>query len=192
METIFVVPAEPKPPPGPDSLAAVRERVRPCIQCGTCTASCPNAFAMDLAPRQMWRLVLMGQEDAVLESKTFALCSACYTCTLRCPRGLPLTEAIGELKRLAARRDIPKHRSGAAFYQSFMESVRRHGRVDEMEFMGVYFLRMKNPLLPLRFTGLGLRLLRKGKVVPSIPWPGRGESPLEPIFRKVEEMEAGA
>jgi heterodisulfide reductase subunit C len=58
--------------------------------------------------------------------------------------------------------------------------------------MSVYFLRMKNPLLPLRFTGLGLRLLRKGKVVPSIPWPGRGESPLEPIFRKVEEMEAGA
>jgi len=147
---------------------------------------------MDLAPRQMWRLVLMGQEDAVLESKTFALCSACYTCTLRCPRGLPLTEAIGELKRLAARRDIPKHRSGVRFYQSFMESVRRRGRVDEMEFMSVYFLRMKNPLLPLRFTGLGLRLLRKGKVVPSIPRPGRGESPLEPIFRKVEEMEAGA
>ncbi len=25
---------------------AIREQLRPCIQCGTCTGSCPNAFAM--------------------------------------------------------------------------------------------------------------------------------------------------
>lgn len=172
-------------------LEAVREKVRPCIQCGTCTASCPNAFAMDLTPRHMWRLVLMGQEEAVFASKTFILCSACYTCTLRCPRGLPLTEAIGDLKQIAARQDMPKYRGSVRFYQSFMDSVRRHGRVDEMEFMSVYFMRMKNPMLPFRFSGLGMRLMGKGKVKPGIPSFAKGGGPLEPIFKKVEEMEAG-
>ena len=47
---------EAKPPP-PDVLATVQEMVRACIQCGTCTASCPNEFAMDHTPRKLWRMV---------------------------------------------------------------------------------------------------------------------------------------
>jgi len=31
-------------------LNRVKEMVQACIQCGTCTASCPNAFAMDHPP----------------------------------------------------------------------------------------------------------------------------------------------
>jgi len=75
-------------PAGPDaeSLADVRRMLQACIQCGTCSASCPNEFAMDLTPRRLWRLVLMGQTETVLASRTFSLCSACYTCPLRCPR----------------------------------------------------------------------------------------------------------
>ena len=191
METTQAVKTEADIRPHSLLLDAVREKVRACIQCGTCTASCPNCFAMDLTPRYMWRLVLMGQEEAVFGSKTFMLCSACYTCTLRCPRGLPLTEAIGDLKQIAARQDIPKHRGSTRFYKSFMESVRRHGRVDEMEFMSIYFMRMKNPMLPLRFSGLGMRLMKKGKISAGIPSFGKGGGPLEPIFKKVEEMEAG-
>ena len=42
-------------------LAAVGDMVKACIQCGTCTASCPNAFAMDLTPRQLWRMVSLGK-----------------------------------------------------------------------------------------------------------------------------------
>ena len=66
-------------------LADVREMVQACIQCGTCTASCPNEFAMDLTPRRLWRMVLMDRTEAIFSSKTFILCSNCYTCTLRCP-----------------------------------------------------------------------------------------------------------
>jgi len=39
------------PEPVIDSLATIRNMVSACIQCGTCTGSCPNAFAMDLTPR---------------------------------------------------------------------------------------------------------------------------------------------
>lgn len=51
-------------------LAPVQEMVRPCIQCGTCTGSCPNEFAMDYTPRQLWRLVLLGLKDEIFQSKT--------------------------------------------------------------------------------------------------------------------------
>ena len=175
--------------PAPEALQAIQEKIRACIQCGTCTGSCPNAFAMDRTPRQMWRLVLTGRKEAIFSSQTFALCSTCYACTLRCPRGLSLTEAIGRLKQIAAKERLPLYKKSVRFYKSFLSSVRRHGRVREMEFMTLYFMSMKNPFLPLKFSYLGIRLMGKGKV--SVQVPSRGKRPLENLFQKVEELEAG-
>jgi heterodisulfide reductase subunit C len=171
-----------------DVLDTVREMVQACIQCGTCTGSCPNAFAMDLVPRRLWRLVLSGSAGEIFASKSFALCSVCYTCTLRCPRGLPLTEAMSRLKQAASRKGLAAHRTSTHFYLAFLESVRRHGRVREMEFMTLYFSSLKNPLLPFRFAPLGIKLVAKGKV--PLQLPAKGESPLAALFRKVEELEA--
>lgn len=173
--------------PIPDPMAPIKEMVQTCIQCGTCTGSCPNAFAMDHTPRKMWRMVLLGQKDAIFRSKTFILCSACYYCTLRCPRGLPLTEAMGALKQIASRENLTQYKQSTLFYKKFMDSVRRHGRVREMEFMSLYFASMRNPLVPLRFAPLGMKLMAKRKI--SLQFPSKGKAPLESIFRKVEEME---
>ena len=171
----------------PDPLAPIQEMVRTCIQCGTCTGSCPNAFAMDQTPRRLWRMVLMGQKDVIFQSKTFALCSSCYYCTLRCPRGLLLTEAMGALKQIASRENLAKYRQSSLFYKSFIKSVRNHGRVREMEFMTLYFTSMKNPFVPFRFAALGMRLMLKKKI--SLQIPSKGKRPLEAIFRKIEELE---
>jgi heterodisulfide reductase subunit C len=171
-----------------DLLREIRAMVSACIQCGTCSGSCPNAHAMDYTPRQLWRMVQMGEQDRIFESKTFALCSACYTCSLRCPRGLPLTDAMAALKQAAARANVPAFRSSARFYRSFLESVRRHGRVRESEFMTLYFLAMKNPLLPMKFAPLGLKLMGKGKLQMALP-TGAGRGTLKAIFDKVAEVE---
>lgn len=171
----------------PDPLAPIQEMVQTCIQCGTCTGSCPNAFAMDRTPRQLWRMVLMGQKDVIFQSKTFALCSSCYYCTLRCPRGLLLTEAMGALKQIASRENLAKYRQSSLFYKSFIKSVRNHGRVREMEFMTLYFTSMKNPFVPFHFASLGMRLMLKKKI--SLQIPSKGKRPLEAIFRKIEELE---
>ena len=171
----------------PNGLQSVQEMVKSCIQCGTCTASCPNATAMDLTPRQLWRNVLMERPEDVFNSKTFTLCSACYYCTLRCPRGLPLTEAMGGLKQIAAQKNVKSHKHSIQFYQSFMDSVRRHGRVHEMEFMTLFFVGIKNPLLPLKFAPLGCRLMAKGKVPFEIP--SKEPNALSAIFKKVDQME---
>ncbi len=171
-------------------LASIREKVKACMQCGTCTASCPNAFAMDLTPRHMWRLVLVGEAEAVFQSHTFLLCSACYTCSLRCPRGLPLTDAMSELKQAAARKGLPEHTESTAFYRCFMESVRRHGRVNEMGFISAYFraLMFRKPLTPLQYTPMGMRLMAKGKL--GRHGGGGSRRSLEALFRKAHTMEA--
>ena len=171
-------------------LKSVREMVQTCMQCGTCTASCPNAFAMDYTPRYLWRLVLMDKTDEIFQSKTFTLCSSCYYCTLRCPRGLELTDAMALLKQIAARQGLSQYKQSSLFYKNFMESVRRHGRVREMEFMTLYFITMKNPLVPLRFMPLGMKLMSKGKV--SVKNPLKRSGALNAVFKKVEELEAGS
>ena len=50
------------------ALNDVQRLIRPCIQCGTCTGSCPNALEMDLTPRKMWRLVLFDRFEEVMAS----------------------------------------------------------------------------------------------------------------------------
>ena len=170
--------------PPPDVLAPVQEMVRACIQCGTCTASCPNEFAMDHTPRKLWRMVLMGLKDQIFQSKTFTLCSNCYYCTLRCPRGLPLTEAMDALKQIAARESLAKYRQSTLFYKHYLRCVRRNSRD---KFMAFYFAALRNPFIPLQFAALGARLMLKRKVSMALPLKAR--RPLESIFRKVEALE---
>jgi heterodisulfide reductase subunit C2 len=174
-------------------LDQIKEMVLPCIQCGTCTASCPNAFAMDYTPRQLWRLVQTGMVDKIFASKTFIMCSSCYYCTLRCPRGLPLTKAMSLLTQMSRNLNPEPFRKSHLFYQEFIQSVRRHGRVNESEFMSLFFLSMKNPVLPFDYASLGIKLLKKRKV--SIPVAGllkKDPNGLGKIFDKVKELEEQA
>ncbi len=169
-------------------LSGIRDRLNACIQCGTCTGSCANSHAMDLVPRQIWRMIQMGLEDEVMESKTFWLCSNCYTCTLRCPRGLPLTEAMNSLKHAALLTGRLKDRRSPLFYRAFMDIVRRYGRVRETELMVRYFAALKNPWVPFGFAPLGWKLLRKGKLdlkMPRLTHKGK----LDAIMDKVQELE---
>ena len=168
-------------------LDPIRENLLACIQCGTCTGSCPNADEMDLTPRHMWRLAILGRLERIMASRTFILCSDCYTCTLRCPRGLPLTEAMEALKGIAFARREKRHRGPRLFYEQFMQTVRRHGRIHEMAFMTRYFTAMANPAVPLKFAPLGLKLMGKGKVELGLgDHGGRG---LGALFDKVAELD---
>lgn len=175
----------------PDSLAEIRHMVQSCIQCGTCTGSCPNAFAMDHTPRQLWRMVLMGRKDEIFHSKTFSLCSSCYNCKLRCPRGLELTKAMHGLKMIAMRENIPQYKETTQFYKNFMNSVMRHGRVHETEVMTKYLFSMepKHPLALLKFAPLGLKLLSRGKL--AFHLTSKGDVPLDKMYNKVKELESG-
>ena len=82
------------------------EKLFSCMQCGTCSSSCPTAYAMDYTPRQLWQMMRLGMEDEVLNSQTFWLCTACKSCQVRCPRGISLTDTMLALKEYATRKGI--------------------------------------------------------------------------------------
>jgi len=174
--------------PTDETLAPVREMIQSCIQCGTCTGSCPNEFAMDHTPRELWRMVMMGQKKEIFRSQTFELCSSCYSCTLRCPRGLPLTDAMHQLKLIAIRDDMPEYKESNLFYKSFLNSIARHGRVREANMMTQYFLSLIDPMVMLKFASLGLKLIARRKL--AFHWGSKGARPLSAIFNKVKEVEA--
>jgi heterodisulfide reductase subunit C len=169
------------------ALAPARETLRSCMQCGSCTATCASAYAMDYTPRQLWHMARLGFKDEVLNSKTLWLCSTCYSCTLRCPRDLPLTETIGTLKRLEVQEHIRGYKESRNFYQAFMETVRSYGRTNEVEIMVRYFL-TTNPLLAVDYVPLALAMLRHRKVglsLPRVAGPGK----LDRLFERVKELE---
>jgi len=96
---------------------------------------------------------------------------------------------MGALKRLAVAQGIVKYKKSSNFYRVFMDTVKRYGRVREMEFINRYFLSLKNPFLPLGFTSLGLKLMKKGKI--SLQPPKLfGEGRFDRLYQKVEELEA--
>lgn len=172
----------------PDPLSAVLEQVKGCMQCGTCTGSCVNASEMDYTPRELWRMVQLGLKEEIFASRTFWLCSSCYYCTLRCPRGLKLTETMGALKRLAMAEGRLKEKKSTRFYHAFLDNVRRYGRVREMDMMTRYFISLKNPITPMGFTPLGVKLMAKGKIsaqMPNLFSAGK----MDAIYRKVRELE---
>lgn len=77
------------------------QKLATCMQCGTCSASCPAAELMDYAPRQLWELVRLGLRDQVMNSRTFWLCTQCYACQVRCPRGIHISETMRNLREWA-------------------------------------------------------------------------------------------
>lgn len=82
------------------------EKLRTCIQCGSCTASCPTASLMSMSPRQLWGLVRLGLKDEALQSQTYWLCTTCRACAAHCPRGIPLSDTMIGLKACAVREGL--------------------------------------------------------------------------------------
>jgi heterodisulfide reductase subunit D len=74
------------------------EKLATCLQCGTCSSSCPTYFAMDIPPRKLWRMVSLGMRDQIAQSSTFWLCTACNSCTVRCPRGIPVADCMRQVR----------------------------------------------------------------------------------------------
>ena len=173
-----------------DQVAPDRGKIFTCIQCGTCTASCPVAYAMDYTPRQLWRLIQLGLKEEVLSSNSFWLCTACYSCTLGCLRGIACTETMFTLKRMSVKAGMEKMSSSARFYEAFRDTVRRHGRLHEIELMTTYFSRAKR-LGALDYCRLGFTLWRKGKMpLDTSTVNVKALNQIEAIYRKVEELEA--
>lgn len=140
------------------------ENLNLCIQCGTCSGSCPNVEYMSYSPRQIIAMVRADQCDDVLCSNSMWVCASCYLCTVRCPRNVKITELMHALESIALKRGLAnKNSSTPTMYKTFVDSIMRNGRVHELGFM-IHFYLKSNLLQSFKNTSLGVKLLIHGRL----------------------------
>lgn len=140
------------------------DKIKLCLQCGTCTGTCPVSYAMDITPRQMIALFRAGQIEDILRSRAIWLCASCYSCTVRCPVGIQVTDTLYALKRIAMEKRIyplrfPVHTLSKAFTQS----VYKYGRNFELGLGIKYFFSTDIVKLFSNFR-FGLAMIRRGRL----------------------------
>src|SRR4030043_1247115 len=140
------------------------EKINLCIQCGTCSASCPNANKMDYTPRELIAMARAGMREEVLSSNSMWLCLSCYMCTVRCPRGIVPTYIMHALEHLAMLRGLSSKRTRTPIlYKVFSDTVYSSGHIPRLGCMTRFYLRV-NPFSALKNTPVGLALVRHGRM----------------------------
>lgn len=163
-------------------------RISRCLQCGTCTGSCPVSYAMDLSPRELIARFRAGDIRSILSSRTIWLCASCYACTVRCPSGIKVTDIIYAVKRMALARGIrPSQYPTFAVAESFVDMVEKYGRNNEPRFM-LQFFRRAGIHRAFGTIPLALRLLAKGRIGFGVSRI-RDLEGLRRILRRAEQME---
>jgi len=163
------------------------ERILECIQCGSCAGGCPTLFAMDYSPMQIIKMINLGMKEEILSSSTIWLCSSCYTCAARCPRDVSFATLAMSLKNKAIRENLVKDDSKVKFHKSFFQVVDKYGRSYEPELF-LSILNIRDVKGVLRNAGLGIRLLKKGKM--KIKAPKTEQHPWQKdMIEKTDEKE---
>jgi heterodisulfide reductase subunit C len=155
------------------------EKIQNCIQCGTCTGTCPVSYMMDITPRETVALFRAGHLEDILHSRTIWLCASCYYCRVRCPSGILVTDMLYALKRLAMESKIyPPKFPVYALSNAFISNIYKYGRNFELGLALKYFLKA-DPKKLLSNANFGLTLFRKGRM-----------SVLPKSIKKVKEVRA--
>jgi quinone-modifying oxidoreductase, subunit QmoC len=162
------------------------EKIKDCIQCGTCSGSCPVSWAMEETPRQIFAMIRAGMRDQILDSLTIWTCASCYQCVARCPQEIKITDIMYMLKRMAIRENRQRSRKAGAFAKNFVDIVTRYGRNREAELLVRYTL-ATNPLGGIAQAPVGMALFARGRM----PLGGgkvRDIEGLRKIVKKAQEL----
>jgi heterodisulfide reductase subunit C len=161
-------------------------KVGACFQCHKCSTGCPIGPDMELLSSQVMRLIHLGDEKKVLESRDIWLCASCEACTTRCPMQIDIAAVMDSLRIMAVERKAGmSYARGEQFNRSFLGSVRRHGRVYELGMMAAYKLRSGDLLADADKTG---QLMAKGKLS-LLPKRSGSAAEVHEVFRRSREEE---
>jgi len=140
------------------------EKIKNCLQCGTCTGSCPISYMMDITPREVVGLFRAGRIEEILKSRTIWICASCYACRVRCPQGILVTDLLYALKRLAMEKQVyPSDFPVYALSKSFIDNVYKYGRNHELGLVAKYLVRV-DPLKLLANATFGLSMMKRGRL----------------------------
>jgi quinone-modifying oxidoreductase subunit QmoC len=142
---------------------AYGEKLYSCIQCGTCSASCPVSHWMDFTPRRVIALIQAGYKEEVLECFTIWLCASCYACTVDCPKQIKITDVMYALRQEALEHAGYRKRFPIpVLAREFFKQVLKNGRNSESHLMLNLYMKT-NPFKLLKMVKVGLGLLRTGR-----------------------------
>jgi heterodisulfide reductase subunit C len=132
------------------------------------------------------RLVQLGDREAALTVNTPWVCASCLACSTRCPREVEIAGVMEALRILARRerRRLPEP-NVAKFHDIFVDSIRRHGRLNEFELAMRYKLASLNLFSDIR---AGVAMMLQGKLA-LLPHRVKGLEQVRGIFRRVREAE---
>jgi len=139
------------------------EKIKDCLQCGTCSGSCPVAWAMEETPRQIFAMIRAGMRDRILESLTIWTCASCYQCAQRCPQQIKITDIMYILKRMAIRENRERSKRARALSKLFVEIVNKYGRNRETALM-TRFMLSTNPWGAIAAAPIALALRTHGRL----------------------------
>ncbi|MBM3125404.1 MAG: 4Fe-4S dicluster domain-containing protein [Chloroflexi bacterium] len=157
-----------------------------CIQCGTCSGTCPVAGFMDHSPRQIIAMINAGMKEEVMNSNTFWYCASCYHCTVRCPQEINITGLMYAMKRYSIWKGKYKEGLiGPTFSEAFVKMIVRTGRsfepvlapsyifsfnmrgfLQEVQNATELMLKGRLPLLPARIKRLEKFRSVIGRIIP--------------------------
>lgn len=150
------------------------EPITNCLQCGTCSGTCPAVEFMDHTPRQIIGMIRADLKDEVLTSNTYWTCASCYHCSVRCPADIDIADMMYALKRYSMwKGKYAEGLIGPAFSEAFVKMIVNSGRSFEPLLAATYLpkfsaqniiqeglmatglvLSGKMPLLPKKIKGL--------------------------------------
>lgn len=140
-------------------------KIDKCIQCGTCSSSCPMAEYMDYPPRKIIAMIKAGYKEEVLGSFTPWLCASCYSCQVRCPSDIKITDVMYSLKRMAIdAKSYPKKLTVPVLAREMHRMIAKNGRSSELWLVLNMYLKMKDPIGPFSYTGTGINLMKTGRL----------------------------
>jgi len=156
-----------------------------CYQCGKCSAGCPLATEMEYSPSLAMRMLQTNTSDydeKLLTSQTIWLCVTCEMCISRCPMDIDIPKVMDYLreKSLNRKKVNPKAKNILAFHKSFLNSIRRTGRLYEIGLLMDYKART---LTLVQDLSLAPGMLLKGKLN-IIPEMIKNRRLLSSIFKK--------
>lgn len=81
-----------------DVRAVVGDSFQSCMQCGSCTASCPKSTVVDFSPRQILRNISLNRATDINVETAAWQCATCDSCVSICPRGIPVSDMINRIR----------------------------------------------------------------------------------------------
>ena len=141
-----------------------------CYQCRRCASGCTVGEEVGFTPDRLIRMVITGNRKAALDNALVWQCVSCYTCGTRCPNDIQGGRITETLKKMSREESLePISPTIAYFHDSFVTGCTRWGRVNEVQFMGVYEMKsMAKDLVRFRFSAVLKEMREQSRLMISL------------------------